>query len=320
MADRDTRYAEDMSEVADPPVAVPNEDTFNAVARINPYDDLDGDVPLQVPRERSSEEVRGEPGFRTVPTARLETAAMYRGIADFFDIDPDLVYHPAPKTQVAPSAAFPNSNVLYVDLESKHTDELAKHGYSAIPADAQEFDLVEELSESADVIIYYDATNVDLEAATRGNLSEDGWIISDERYQAADVLDDLQLEAKVRLSQEGFVEIDTENLEDYYERVESEEEFRERHPELYRERRKEVDERVGENVDLIDGLREIERMDAMNEIHNFALNDRRMEGKFDHEESDLDPIEHFLEDWRNPEANLPLKKVGNHLTVYRRDS
>ena len=299
------------------PKGTPNKDTFNADVKIDPLEGLDTDIPFTVPRNRFPEEDEGVSSININPAARVVNALEYRGIADFFEIDPDLVYHPAPRTQVAPSAGFPDSDVLYVDKEGAHMDTLRDDNYYAVQGNAHTFDVEEETGQKADVIVYYDATNVDLEKATEGNLADDGWIISDERYQtAADVLDDLEMEAKVRFSDEGLVEIDAQNLDWYSEPVESAQEFERRHPELYNAKREEVDERVGENIALIEGMEELQRIEAMGRLENIARNERRMED----EDGLAESKRYYRDQIENPEIALPPKKYGENLTVFRRNS
>lgn len=293
-----------------------NEDTFNVDARIDCLESIDTDIPFTVHRNRMPEDDEGVSIINIEPSARVVNALQYRGVADFFDIDPDLVYHPAPRTQVAPSAAFPDPEVLYVDKEGDYTDTLADHNYYGVQGNAHTFDIEQETGQRADIIVYYDATNVDLEEATEENLAEDGWIISDERYQtAADVLDDLEMEAKVRFSNEGLVEIDTQNLDWYNEPVESAEEFERRHPELYDAKREEIDEKVGEEMPFIDGMKELQRIETMGRLENIARNERIM----DLEEDEMEESKRrYRDEIENPEIPLPPKKYGEHLTVFRR--
>lgn len=315
------KYAVNEESLLERPGATRNMDTFNVDIRLDPLEDLDADIPFTAPPQRKPENEANTSHLGPEPSARVLNALQYRGVADHFDIDPDVVYHPAPRTQVAPSAAFPDANVLYVDIESDHTDLLNENGYLAVQGDADNFDLEAETGRRADLIIYYDATNVDLEAATEGNLAKGGWIISDERYQTADVLDDLEMKAKVRFSEDGLVEIDTQNLEWYNEPVESEEQYSRQHPELYEEKRSEVDRRIGEEIELLEGLKEVAKLEAMDDLHNFAKNSRRMiqSPHYDlDQEGDSDRIEYLLTKIENPDPHLPMKKYGDQLTVFQR--
>ncbi|MFC7193925.1 hypothetical protein ACFQL4_03535 [Halosimplex aquaticum] len=72
----------------------------------------------------------------STPVTYADRVAQYRAVGDHFDLAPDVVYHPGSGHDVSPSAAFPESRVVYVDVDEAAMDDLARAGYEAVGADA----------------------------------------------------------------------------------------------------------------------------------------------------------------------------------------
>lgn len=106
--------------------------------------------------------------------------AQYRAVADHFDLFPDVVYHPGSGHDVSPSAAFPDSQVVYVDVDEAAMDDLARAGYEAVGADATGYDL----AMGADVIVFRNAGLVE-EAVVEANLRPGGWVLANDHLESA---------------------------------------------------------------------------------------------------------------------------------------
>jgi hypothetical protein len=89
----------------------------------------------------------------STPVTYTNRVAQYRAVADHFDLSPDTVYYPGSGHDVSPSAAFPESQVVYVDVDEAAMDDLARAGYEAVVADATGH----ELATDADVIVFRNA-------------------------------------------------------------------------------------------------------------------------------------------------------------------
>ena len=131
------------------------------------------------------------------------------------------VYHPCGSNDVSPSFAFPESHVIYVDLDEKSMEALKKAGYDA----------------HATSVLEYNPGNVDLLIMINPEISPKipstfvvpgGFVLSNDYHRTATELkknDQFELLAMIR-EEKGKLIYDTENLEDYWREVETEEEFK----------------------------------------------------------------------------------------------
>jgi len=114
------------------------------------------------------------------PVTYDDRVAQYRAVDDQFDLSPDVVYHPGSGHDVSPSAAFPESRVVYVDVDEAAMDDLTDAGYEAVSADATGY----ELADSADVIVFRNAGLVE-EAVVAANLRRGGWVLANDHLESA---------------------------------------------------------------------------------------------------------------------------------------
>jgi hypothetical protein len=133
----------------------------------------------------------------------------------------DVVYHPCGANDVSPSVAFPDSRVVYVDIDKKSVEALKEGGFEAHTVSALEFD-----PGKVDILIMLNPQiPPDVPAS---HVVENGFVLSNDYHGTASTLqrnDQYQIRAMVRVSKEGELIIDTENLEDYWKEIDTEEEF-----------------------------------------------------------------------------------------------
>jgi hypothetical protein len=129
------------------------------------------------------------------PVVFEDRVTQYRAVADHFDLSPELVYHPGSGHDVSTSEAFPESRVVYVDVDKAAVDDLDRAGYEAVDADATAY----ELAEKADVIVFRNAGLVE-EAIVDANLRPGGWVLANDHLESAthlSELDSLELVGRV---------------------------------------------------------------------------------------------------------------------------
>lgn len=114
------------------------------------------------------------------PVTFSARVAQYRAVADRFDLAPSIVYHPGSGHDVSPSTAFPESRVIYVDVDVAAMDDLTSAGYEAVGADATGY----ELPTGADVIVFRNAGLVE-EAVVNANLRPGGWVLANDHLESA---------------------------------------------------------------------------------------------------------------------------------------
>lgn len=134
----------------------------------------------------------------------------------------DVVYHPCGANDVSPSVAFPDSRVIYVDIDEKSVEALKKGGLEAHAASALSFD-----PGDVDILIMLNPTiSPDIPSS---HVVESGFVLSNDYHGTASSLhrnNQYQLCAMVRTSRGGELVLDTENLEDYWIEINTEEEFK----------------------------------------------------------------------------------------------
>ncbi|MFB6084858.1 MAG: hypothetical protein ABEJ94_11515 [Halorientalis sp.] len=148
------------------------------------------------------------------PITYDDRVAQYRAVADQFDLSPEVVYHPGSGHDVSPSAAFPESRVVYVDVDEAAMDDLTDAGYEAVSADATGY----ELTDGADVIVFRNAGLVE-EAVVAANLRRGGWVLANDHLESARHLarlDSLDLVGVVPNDWSGeSLSVDTADLDGY---------------------------------------------------------------------------------------------------------
>ena len=133
----------------------------------------------------------------------------------------DIVYHPCGANDVSPSVAFPDSRVIYVDIDEKSVEALKKGGFEAHTASALEFD-----PGDVDILIMLNPQiPPDIPSS---HVVENGFVLCNDYHGTASSLhrnEQYQLRAMIRVSRGGELILDTENLEDCWREIDTEEEF-----------------------------------------------------------------------------------------------
>lgn len=170
--------------------------------------------PIELPNpETEPKSVEAEP--------RPDLVAKYSLFREKLKPKADVVYHPCGANDVSPSVAFPDSRVVYVDIDKKSVEALKKGGFEAHAASALDFDPGE-----VDVLIMLNPQiPPDVPAS---HVVENGFVLSNDYHGTASALhrnDQYQIRAMVRVSKGGELILDTKNLEDYWREIDTEEEF-----------------------------------------------------------------------------------------------
>jgi len=114
------------------------------------------------------------------PVTYDDRVAQYRAVADRFDLSPEVVYHPGSGHDVSPSGAFPDSRVVYADVDAAAMDDLNRAGYEAHTADATGY----ELTGGADVMVFRN-DGLFGEAIVAANLRAGGWVLANDHLESA---------------------------------------------------------------------------------------------------------------------------------------
>lgn len=155
--------------------------------------------------------------------------AQYSAFREKFHPKDDVVYYPCMANDTTPSLAFPDSRVIYVDLDKDYVEGLKKAGFEAHTASALEFD-----PGQVDILIMLNPQiSPDIPAS---HVVENGFVLCNNWHNTAFKLHkntDFKISAVLSSDSNKQPEVDTDNLDDYWKRVENEEELKERSISFY---------------------------------------------------------------------------------------
>jgi len=164
--------------------------------------------------QRNPESVEAKP--------RLDLVAKYSLFKEKLQPKADVVYHPCGANDISPSEVFPDSRVIYVDIDEKAIEALKESGVEAHVASALNFD-----PGNVDVLILLNPNiSPDIPAS---HVIQGGFILSNDHQNTASHLyrnGGYELKAVIRDSRDQKIIYDTENLEDCWKEVDTEEEFK----------------------------------------------------------------------------------------------
>jgi len=80
------------------------------------------------------------------PVTFEDRVTQYVAFADRFDVSPDVVYYPGSGHDVSLSEAFPESRVIYADVDEAAMSDLDRAGYEAVGTDAAAYELGRKLT------------------------------------------------------------------------------------------------------------------------------------------------------------------------------
>lgn len=142
------------------------------------------------------------------------------------NVSPDMkiVYYPCSNVDISPSVAFPNSKVIYSDIEEVSVNTLVMEGYDARLEDATNYIPEEEI----DLIFILNPTidpSHPISIAT-----DDGYVIANNYHMSADKINNLGGFELVGVLAGGGesedVKYDTEDVEECFEEVDTEDDFK----------------------------------------------------------------------------------------------
>jgi hypothetical protein len=155
------------------------------------------------------------------PVTFEDRVARYEAFASHFDVSPEVVYYPGSGHDVSLSAAFPESRVVYADVDAAAMVDLDHAGYETVRTDAT----AHELETEADVLVFQNAGLLE-EPIVRRNLRADGWVLANDHLESAEHVAALETVNLVGVIPENPVgdgwTVDTSNLDAYLSRTESE--------------------------------------------------------------------------------------------------
>ncbi len=155
------------------------------------------------------------------PYVHKQSVEILRAFREAFQCNPEVVYYPGCSSDAAPSQAFPESRVIYVDLTESDIRSLKAKGYEAYCANAHEF----VPDASPDVLILLN-TGVNPEIASR-SLEVGGYVLCNNYYDTADKMHELSLFHFLGVihSVGDLTWFDAESLDKFWQEVETEEEL-----------------------------------------------------------------------------------------------
>jgi hypothetical protein len=173
-----------------------------------------GSVSNEILVNQSHEELRAAP--------RPDLVAKYQLFDKMVNPPKDVVYHPCGSDDVSPSVVFPNSRVIYVELDEQAVNALQKGGFEAHHASALEYD-------PGDVDILIMLNPAISPEAPAVHVREGGYVVCNDYHATATTLrknSDFQLKGLIRMTKDKGLTYDTDHPENYWTEVDSDEEFR----------------------------------------------------------------------------------------------
>lgn len=155
------------------------------------------------------------------PYAHEQSVQTLRVFREVFQCNPRVIYYPGCSSDAAPSLAFPESRVIYVDLTEADIRSLKAKGYEAYCINAHEY----VPDSSPDVLILLN-TGVEPEIASR-SMEVGSYVLCNNYFHTADMMH--------KLSSFHFLGVihsvgdsvwhDTESLDKFWQEVDTEEEL-----------------------------------------------------------------------------------------------
>ncbi len=166
-----------------------------------------------VPEIQAQKEVKAESHHGLVAKYKLFDKAVHpsRG----------LVYHPCGANDCSPSAAFPDSKVVYVELDEQSVRALQEEGFEAHHASALEYD-------PGDVNILIMLNPQIPPTVPAAHVIEGGYVVCNDYHATATTMrnnPDFQLRGLIRVSKDRGLLYDTDHPEEYWEEIDTEEKF-----------------------------------------------------------------------------------------------
>ena len=153
---------------------------------------------------------------------RPDLVAKYLLFKDTLNPKSDVVYYPCSAHDTSPSAAFPDSRVIYVDLDKTSIREIEKKGLEAHVASALEFN-----PGNVDILIILNPQiPPDVPCSF---VVENGYVLSNNYHTTADKIHqngDFKACGIIRYLEDGELTFDVDNIEECWREIETDEEFK----------------------------------------------------------------------------------------------
>jgi len=149
--------------------------------------------------------------------------AQYKLFKEKFKVNPEYIYYPCCARDTSPSKAFPESKIIYTDIDSNSIEALKQAGYEAKEVSALEYD-----PGKIDMLIMRNPVIPPEEPASY--VQKGNYILCNDYHNTASYIKsnkEFEIRARIGQKNKDELEFDTENLEDYWKTVESDEEFKE---------------------------------------------------------------------------------------------
>lgn len=163
----------------------------------------------------------GEVAKELVAKPREDLVAQYQVFSKFLGFQPRRIYHPCSADDISPTYGFPDSKVVYADKDQKFMGAIQKLGLDATVADATQFDP----GEVDLVILLNPGISPDVPVS---HLVEGGYVLCNDHHTTATDLhtnNSYEFIGGITRTAEGYV-VDIENPENYWQQVETDEQFR----------------------------------------------------------------------------------------------
>ncbi len=201
-----------------------------------------------------TEKKEAEPIIERQPSISENMAGMQRLFVETLNIEPKIIYYPSCDVDASPTEGFPNSQVFFVDKNPEAIAVLKKGGLQAECADVNNF----VLPESADVVIL-------LNPAVRPdgpikNLKVGGHVLCNDWHKTA-----TQMREYKNFKLVGIINtlndvkktkavFDKDNLDLYWQRVETDEDFEAVDPSFYSYVKGKIDKKLGPGHSAIENI------------------------------------------------------------------
>lgn len=166
------------------------------------------------PEVKSLKELKAEPHPALV--------AKYKLFDEKVHPKKDVVYHPCSANDCSPSEAFPDSRVVYVEMDEQSIKALQKKGFEAHHASALDYN-----PGSVDILIMLNPQISPTIPAS--HVVDGGYVICNNYHATATTMrenPDFQLRGLIRVTKNQELLYDTDHPEDHWKEIDTEEEFR----------------------------------------------------------------------------------------------
>ncbi len=170
--------------------------------------------------QRITDMNKAEAAREVIAQPRQDLVEQYRAFSAFLGYQSRRIYHPCSADDISPTTAFPDSHVTYADKDEKSIAAIQKLGLDATVADATEFDP----GEVDLVILLNPGISPDVPVS---HLVEGGYVLCNDWHQTATDLHNnhgYEFVGGITRNESGYV-VDTLNPEDYWQEVQTDEEW-----------------------------------------------------------------------------------------------